>query len=289
MYKLLIYNLEKLIFILCSNICIMLHFSCTSIQQKLVDQNHFPTSIEIPASLPSKENFHLYILAGQSNMAGRGFVQPSDTIPDPRILTLTKKNSWVLAKEPLHYYEPTRTGLDCGLAFARSLLKHMDKNTTIGLIPCAVGGSSVEQWLYDSTYRSVTLYSNFIEKVNIAKSSGTIKGILWHQGESNSGIQSQKQFKIHMTELIQKMRSDIGIPDLPFYAGLIGSFLKKETFPQAQLVNDDLRSLSQKMKNMYIIETADLKPKPDTVHFDTGSIRILGERYARMVRKNKSE
>lgn len=71
-------------------------------------------------------------------MAGRGFVQPQDTVSSPLVLTLNKNNEWVYAKEPLHYYEPSRTGLDCGLSFGKKLSELYGNNVTIGLVPCAV-------------------------------------------------------------------------------------------------------------------------------------------------------
>lgn len=76
-------------------------------------------------------------------MAGRGFVQPLDTVPSPQVLTLDKDNEWVYAKEPLHYYEPERTGRDCGLSFGKKLARPYGENITIGLVPCAIGGSSI--------------------------------------------------------------------------------------------------------------------------------------------------
>jgi hypothetical protein len=81
-----------------------------------VAQNEASTSLPketiVVKKLPSKQNVWAFLLAGQSNMAGRGMVEPSDTLPDPRILTINQKNEIVVAKEPLHDYEPGRTGLD---------------------------------------------------------------------------------------------------------------------------------------------------------------------------------
>jgi hypothetical protein len=89
--------------------------------------HHFPATTEKATVLPPKENFYIFLMAGQSNMAGRGFVEPGDTISTTRILTLNKNNEWVYAKEPLHYYEPGRTGLDCGLSFAKKLARKYKK------------------------------------------------------------------------------------------------------------------------------------------------------------------
>jgi hypothetical protein len=249
--------------------------------------NHFPVTEEKISSLPAQENFYIFLLAGQSNMAGRGFVQPSDTISSSRVLMLNKDNQWVYAKEPLHYYEPGRTGLDCGLSFGKELSRLYGKNITIGLVPCAVGGSSIEQWLGDSTYRGVTLYSNFIGKARAAMQSGMIKGLLWHQGESNAGARSYKNYRENLQVFFGRIRKDINQPDLPVYAGKLGSFLKKASNPNAEAVNKDLELLSSSYKNFHVISTSDLTPNTDTIHFDSRSQREMGKRFAKEVYRTR--
>jgi hypothetical protein len=268
---------------------ILLFVSCNP-GRKIVaeDQvNHFPANIEKATALPSKENFYLFILAGQSNMAGRGFVQPSDTVASPQVLTLNANNEWVYAKEPLHYYEPGRTGLDCGLSFGKELVSLYKKNITIGLIPCAVGGSSIEQWLGDSTYRNVTLYSNLLKKAKAAAPYGTFKGILWHQGETNASAANYKNYKEKLELLFTRMRYDLEKPDIPVYAGELALFLSRISNPFADSINKDLHSVSASIMNMFIVNTTDLTPKADSIHFDSRSQRIMGKRFARMVYKTQ--
>jgi hypothetical protein len=249
--------------------------------------NHFPVREEKVTTLPKKENFYIFLLAGQSNMAGRGFVQPADTVSSSHVLMLNKENQWVYAKEPLHYYEPERTGLDCGLSFGKELSRLYGKNITIGLVPCAVGGSSIEQWLGDSTYRGVTLYSNFTQKARAAMQSGMIKGLLWHQGESNAGARSYKNYRENLQVFFDRIRKDINQPDLPVYAGQLGSFLKKASNPNAEAVNNDLQLLSSSYKNFHVISTGDLTPKTDTIHFDSRSQREMGKRFAKEVYRTR--
>jgi hypothetical protein len=124
--------------------------------------------------IPDKQNVWVFILAGQSNMAGRGKVEPDDTIPNTRILSINKNGDLIIAKEPLHFYEPSMTGLDCGLSFGKTLLKHIPDSITILIIPTAVGGSSISQWINDSIFRNVTLFSNF-SKQSIIKSKNILK------------------------------------------------------------------------------------------------------------------
>ena len=79
---------------------------------------YFPKRIEVMTNNIKKENVWVFIMAGQSNMAGRGIVEPEDTVSNKRILSINKDGQIVIAKEPLHFYETERTGLDCGLSFA---------------------------------------------------------------------------------------------------------------------------------------------------------------------------
>src|SRR5688572_27154105 len=101
---------------------------------------YFPRHIDSPKKLPGKDKTWIFIMAGQSNMAGRGVVAPEDTLPHPQILSINRYNEIILAKEPLHFYEPNLTGLDCGLSFGRQLIEDIDRSITVLLIPTAVGG-----------------------------------------------------------------------------------------------------------------------------------------------------
>ena len=246
--------------------------------------NHFPLVREKATQLPAKDKFYIFLLAGQSNMAGRGFVQPSDTLSSLRVLALNKEMDWMYAKEPLHYYEPSRTGLDCGLAFGKKLASVYADDITIGLVPCAIGGSSIEHWLYDSTYRNVKLYSNFLKNANAAMQQGTIKGILWHQGESNAGA-GYKNYREKLETFFTKVRKDLNQPDLPVYVGQLATFLSRRTNPNADQINSDLTVLASSMKNVYVVKTTDLSPLKDSIHFDSRSQRTMGERFAEKVRK----
>src|SRR5262245_6429426 len=92
---------------------------------------YFPKQTEMVNEKLDKENVWVFILAGQSNMAGRGTVEPKDTVPDKRILSINKKGELILAKEPLHWYEPERTGLDCGYSFGKTLIRSVPKNVSV--------------------------------------------------------------------------------------------------------------------------------------------------------------
>lgn len=239
----------------------------------------FPTSEAKPLVLPAKENLWVFILAGQSNMAGRGKVEPSDTIPDPRILSINKNGELILAKEPLHFYEPRMGGLDCGLSFAKALLPAVPDSVSLLILPTAVGGSAIGQWIHDETFRDVPLLSNFKEKAAIGKQYGTIKGILWHQGE-NDAIKPET-IAVHqqqLKKLFKIFRKEVGNRKLPVFLGELGSFSANDE--NWQKINAQIQKFVANDRHAYLIKTADLNHNGDRIHFDSEGQRRMGERFA---------
>ncbi len=239
---------------------------------------YFPKQVE-PVSEPlKKENVWAFVLAGQSNMAGRGLVEPEDTVPDQRILTINRNGQVILAKEPLHFYEPAMAGLDCGYSFAKTLIRRIPDSISVLLVPTAVGGSSISQWLGDSLYRNVKLFSNFKEKVEIARQYGTVKAVLWHQGESDANQRDIPFYKQRLAELVGRFRSVIGNEQLPVMFGEIGSFSKDRN--NWALLNGAIHAYAAEDRNTAVIATGDLKDKGDSIHFNSKGQRIMGQRFA---------
>jgi len=243
---------------------------------------NFPKQPVMVNELPARHNLWVFLLAGQSNMAGRGYVEPGDTLPDPRILTITEDREWILAKEPLHFYEPRLTGLDCGLSFGRELLKHVPDSVSIALIPCAVGGSSMQQWLGDSLHRGVQLLGNLKENVVFAKQYGSIKGVLWHQGESDAKSGLIPLYGQRLEKLISIFRGIVQQDDLPVLIGELGSFAEPEKQSRWDSINDLIHAVTSSDENTFVIGTGDLDTKGDHVHFDSEGQRRIGWRFARM-------
>lgn len=250
-------------------------------QNKVDHAVNFPKQTLYVKSFPPKKNVWVFIMAGQSNMAGRALVEPQDTISNPRVISINKDNQWVFAKEPLHFYQPKLTGLDCGMSFAKDLLPHLKKKTVIVLLPCAVGGSSISYWLNDSTFNGVHLKSSFEEKVDLAKKIGVIKGIIWHQGESDAFDNKIPVYGENLKELFSFFRSYIGNEKLPIVLGELGTYTKKEEMRENWAkITEIIREEAASDKYCALVHTGDLKPKEDFIHFDSSSQRTLGKRYA---------
>jgi len=244
------------------------------------DRTLFFPKVELkPGKVPDKENVWVFILAGQSNMAGRGLVEPQDTIPNERVFTINKNGNLIIAKEPLHFYEPSMTGLDCGLSFGKALTRLIPDSISVMLIPTAVGGSSISQWLGDSTHRNVKLLTNFKEKAEIGMNYGQIKGILWHQGESDATSAGTIEiYENQLKKLIELFRNEVVNLSLSVLIGELGSFPDNNDGWQA--INEKIREYAKSDSNAYIIRTDDLKDKGDKVHFNSEGQREIGRRFA---------
>jgi len=223
-------------------------------------------------------HFHIYLLTGQSNMAGRAALDAESAEIDPQIFMLDKENNWVPAKDPLHFDKPAVVGVGPGIAFAKEMLKG-EKGVKIGLVPCAVGGSPISVWAPDSVYLApFHPYDDAIHRVRIAMKRGVLKGILWHQGESDNNPESVGTYMEKLKTLIGRFRSDLGMPDLPFVAGEIGYFTKNP------LINPIIDGLSAQLPHTAVVSAKGLTDKGDQTHFDTRSARELGRRYAQAMR-----
>ncbi len=260
-------------------IILLLIISCvTRIESKSNDSSR---RINCAVNLPRKENFWIFLMAGQSNMAGRALVEPIDTIQSLRVCLMDKENKWIVAKEPLHFYEPSMAGLDCGMSFGKELSASLGDSIYIGLIPCAVGASSIEQWVGDSLHRGVHLFSNFRSRAELATKVGTIKGILWHQGENNANQKQFKDYDKNLQELFLKFRGVAQNDSLPILVGELGKFLRKQEFGNyPDSINNTLKHITDLDKNIMLIKTNDLNHKGDFLHFDSQSQRTLGKRFA---------
>jgi hypothetical protein len=228
--------------------------------------------------LPGKDKLHLYLLLGQSNMAGRGKIAPEDKTPHPRVLVFTLQNTWEPAVEPITRDKPRMLGVGPGLAFGKAMAEK-EPGVTIGLVPCAVGGTPLRRW-----QKGGDLYSNAVHRAKLAMRDGTLKGILWHQGESDSGTATNaNSYSDRLAQMIRDIRTDLACPDLPFVVGQIGEFLYDrgpEHSPYARVVNAALAALPTKVAGTACAPSQGLKHKGDQLHFDAASQREFGRRYS---------
>lgn len=211
-------------------------------------------------------------------MAGRGLVGAEDKTPHPRVLMFTLQNKWEPAVEPITHDKPTMLGVGPGLAFGK-IMAEKQPGVTIGLVPCAFGGTPLKRW-----QQGGDLYSNAVHRAKLAMQDGKIAGILWHQGESDAGAATNANtYATRLAQMIQDIRADLGAPNLPFVVGQIGEFLYDrgpDHSPYARAVNAALADLPKNVPATGCALSKGLMHKGDVLHFDTASQHELGSRYA---------
>jgi hypothetical protein len=247
------------------------------------------TKVTPPAQ---KEQFELYWLIGQSNMAGRGYPEPIDTTANIRVLRLNKSGEWEEAKEPIHFDKP-EAGVGPGLAFGKAMTAGNTK--VIGLVPCAVGGSGIEVWkagvLYPPT--NTKPYDDAIARIKLAMQNGTLKGIIWNQGEADANLEKSKDYEANLKALISTIRTDLAMPNVPFVAGQLPGFQihrpDKEGKPTNNIyvteVNKAIFRLKGSVLNYDYVEPNDTYDLGDHLHYNAASARLMGERYAAAMTK----
>ncbi len=234
------------------------------------------TFAQLPAV--SKKKIHIYLLAGQSNMAGRGVVEPVDTITNPHIWMFNKDEQWVPAKDPLHFDKPV-AGVGPGSSFAKEIWKQ-DTTAFILLVPCAVGGTRIDVWkpgAYDSATKTHP-YDDAIRRAKKAILSGELKGIIWHQGESDCNPALSGSYENKLRELIQRFRTEFNQPPVPFIMGEIADF--KGSNKETPIVNLAIRTVATTTPHCGFVTVTGLLDKGDQIHFNSASARELGKRYA---------
>ena len=231
------------------------------------------------ADMGARASFHLYLLIGQSNMAGRGKIAKEDQTAHPRVLKLDKQDRWVPAVDPLHFDKPM-AGVGPGLSFGKALAE-ADAKVQIGLIPCAAGGSPITVWKKGAAWRQTRSkpYDEALRRVAIARERGVLKGILWHQGESDSNPKDAPLYAERLDDLIARLRKDLRVPRVPFIAGGLSDRLLA-TRKEARVVDEALRRLPERVPHTAYVAAKGLRVGRDRVHFSAPAARELGRRYA---------
>ena len=236
----------------------------------------------------------IFLLMGQSNMAGFGCVrpedpwQPGDRDPIRGVLSLggqcTLKSPlprgwtrWRPASHPLHLNQGS-AAFGLALPFAIRLREEMP-DTMIGFVPCAWGGAPI-----DSLGPGTPLYVNAIRRARVAAKVGTLAGVLWHQGESDADHETLAPLHAGKLEaLLLRLRQDLGSPDLPVLIGDLGDFGDEKRKPalvvRRATVRAGLRRVATEDPQAAFIESTGL-PGVDSVHFGRSSLVEFGHRYA---------
>jgi len=221
----------------------------------------------------------LFLLIGQSNMAGRGKLTPEDVQPLPGVRSLNATGEWTAAVDPLHADKPELVGVGPGRSFARTL-RQETPHREIGLIPCAVGATSLAQWQPGGE-----LFENAVTRTHRAMADGLLEGMLWHQGEGDAmREENAKTYASRWRVMMDEFRRRLSAPQVPVVVGELGEFLfgrGDNLFPFADEVNRQLAALAAEDARVGCVRSAQLDHLGDELHFSAAAQHELGRRYAR--------
>lgn len=222
----------------------------------------------------AKSDLQLYLLVGQSNMAGRGQVEEIDREINPRVWSLGKDNQWIPAQEPLHFDIKNR-GVGPGLAFAKAMRQaQSDPKANIGLIPAAVGGTLVEWWLPGAERH---LFEDALARAKRAQQTGVLRGILWQQGESDSYRDRPAHYRERLLIVLRALRRELNAEDVPIVIGGLGDFLKS---PLHKDVNVALQAVAGEIPNAVFVPASTKGHIGDQLHFNSAAARENGQNMA---------
>lgn len=223
------------------------------------------------------KDLDLYLFIGQSNMAGRGYITDNYKDKIKNTYLLTPNGSMEQARNPLNKYSTIRKRLDLqgvgpAYSFAERIVNKTGRN--LGLVVNARGGSSINSWLKGSKDK---YYDEAISRIRQAMKFGTLKAIIWHQGESDS--KDPEEYKSKLKELVYNLRGDLNDEKLPFIFGELAEWRVNGT---SKKFNEMLREVQQEIPYSYCVSSNELIPLIDEndPHFSADSQIILGRRYA---------
>ena len=247
-------------------------------------------------------NFHIYLAFGQSNMEGQGDIGNEDKNVDERFQLLwsadagscnqgASKGKWIKATPPLAHCQGAKLGP--ADYFGRTMVEKADSKIKVGIISVAVAGCSIKLFDKDN-YKSYVSsqqgqswmiqrintyggnpYGRLIEMAKKAQEDGVIKGIIFHQGETDAG---DGNWPSAVKKVYDNIIKDLGLgSDIPFLAGEV---LRSGVSSGA---NNNIAKLPQQSKNFYVVSSEGFNQAlgdGQNVHFTSSEYRDFGKRYA---------
>ena len=216
---------------------------------------------------------HSFLMIGQSNMAGRGRAKEVEPIRNSELFVL-RNGRWIPMYVPVN---PDRW--TAGVSLAESFADAYQKKhgAKVGLIPCADGGTSVMQW-----QPGEVLFDNAVFHAKLAMRTSEIKGIIWHQGEADCSEERQAKYFERCMTVMEKLREELGLPELPIILGGLGEFLVHRPEPELhryESLNAELVRVAEALPCAAFASASGLTSNPDMLHFSAAALRELGLRY----------
>ena len=243
-------------------------------------------------------NFYIFLCFGQSNMEGAARPEPQDLEGvSPRFLLMPavddparnrKMGEWCQELPPL--CRPN-TGLTPADYFGRTLTENLPENIRIGVIHVAIGGIRIEGFMPDEMENYVknapgwmvgmlqaygnNPYERLVTLAKKAQKDGVIKGVIMHQGESNTG---DMEWANKVQNVYDHLLGDLQLKpeEVPLLAGEV---VQANGEGQCVAMNKQINDLPKTLHTAQVVSSTGCSNGPDKLHFDAAGYRELGRRY----------
>ena len=244
-------------------------------------------------------NFFVFLCFGQSNMEGFPGIEQQDQGPvDDRFQMLAAvdfpkqgrtKGKWYPAVPPL--CRPS-AGLCPADYFGRMMVSNLPPNIKVGIVNVSIGGCKIELFEKD-TYQAYVAtapkwmthtiatysgnpYQHLVEMAILAQKDGIIKGILLHQGESNT---NDKQWPTKVKDIYHNLLQDLNLraEAVPL---LVGELVNADQQGACASMNRIIDDLPKTIPTAHVISSKGCTSRRDHLHFTQAGYRELGKRYA---------
>ena len=217
---------------------------------------------------------HSILIIGQSNMGGRGFVNEVPKIINDKLYVL-RNGRWRPMYIPVN---PDRVTSGINLSESFADLYANEHNVDVGIIPCADGGTCLDQWQVGGL-----LFDHACYMAELASRTSTISAVLWHQGESDCTPERYPMYEEKLEIILDTFRKKLDLHDVPFLLGGLGDFLKNysniDILNNYVHVNESLKKLAQRKAMTGFVSAEGLGANPDNLHFSAAALREFGVRY----------
>jgi len=241
--------------------------------------------------------FYVFLCFGQSNMEGFPGVEQQDKTVDKRFQVLAAvdfanmgrtKGNWYDAIPPLCR---SSTGLCPADYFGRTLVARLPEDVTVGVVNVSVAGCKIELFDKDNykTYASTAAswmtniikeysgnpYQHLVDMGKVAQKKGVIKGILLHQGESNT---NDKEWPNKVKSIYEDLLKDLGLKaeNVPL---LVGEVVNADQRGATASMNTIMAELPKTIPTAHVISSKGCEARTDRLHFTAAGYRELGKRY----------
>jgi len=259
----------------------------------------FIAEAKVPRMQQPDKNFHIYLCLGQSNMEGAAKPEQQDLEGvSERFVVMnavdSEKDNWMIGewRKAVPPLVRPNTGLTPIDYFGRTLTEQLPDSIRVGVIVVAVGGIHIDAFMPDSIGSYIEHrapgwmkdwlkaydndpYDRLLVMARQAKKEGIIKGILLHQGESNTG---DPRWAEKVQTVYNKLLNDLHLDaeKVPLLAGEVVQANGKGVCIGANKMID---ALPRTIKTAHVISSEGCTNGPDNLHFDAAGYRMLGRRY----------